>query len=110
MKTAEMSLVGPTRRWRSPELAAGYWGGPAATVASGPQGQSMPRTAAVAITLGPRQRAPGSGGRTVGLRTGPVGRAGVVGASEMATSVRAGVGRDPGAPRRRRRLARQLRA
>jgi hypothetical protein len=29
---------GPSRRWRSPELAAGCWGSSAATVASGPQG------------------------------------------------------------------------
>jgi hypothetical protein len=35
---AHESVRGPQRRWRSPELAAAYWGGPAATVASGPQG------------------------------------------------------------------------
>jgi hypothetical protein len=35
-----MSLVGPLPRWRSPDLAAAYWGGPAATVASGPQGHA----------------------------------------------------------------------
>jgi hypothetical protein len=64
---------------------SGYWGSSAATVAPGHKGQPVPRTAAGAITPGPRQRAPCSGGRTNGLRTGPVGRAGVVGASEMAT-------------------------
>jgi hypothetical protein len=34
----EPSTHGPSRRWRSPELAAGNWGSPAATVASEPQG------------------------------------------------------------------------
>jgi hypothetical protein len=35
---AARAACGPSRRWRSPELAAGCWGGPAATVASGPHG------------------------------------------------------------------------
>jgi hypothetical protein len=75
-------------------------------------GQSMPRTAAGAITLGPGQRTPGSGGRTEGLRTTPVGRAGVGRSSEMATGVVVGsaVILAPGrlrrlAPRRSRRSA-----
>jgi hypothetical protein len=55
-------------RWRSPELAAGYWGSLAATVASGPQGAIYTRDLSrrakrdpVAIprnASGPRQRAP----------------------------------------------------
>jgi hypothetical protein len=36
------AALGPSRRWRSPELAAGYWGSSAATVALGPQGQPAP--------------------------------------------------------------------
>jgi hypothetical protein len=34
--------IDPLRRWRSPVLAAGYWGSPAATVAPMLQGQAMP--------------------------------------------------------------------
>jgi hypothetical protein len=63
----EPSTHGPSRRWRSPELAAGYWGSPAATVASWPQGATYaqdPRTAA---------EAPGSGGRTDGPEAHPSG-------------------------------------
>jgi hypothetical protein len=37
-----MSALGPSRKWRPPELAAGYWVSSAATVAPGPQGQPMP--------------------------------------------------------------------
>jgi hypothetical protein len=46
----------------------------------------MPRAAAGAITPDRGRGAPGSGGRTDGLRTRPVWRAGV-GATEMATGV-----------------------
>jgi hypothetical protein len=97
----EPSTHGPSRRWGSPELAAGSWGSPAATVASGPQGAILcPGLPRGAMTPGPQQRAPGSGGRTDGLRHEPrVGRAGVVGPARWRRA-RGGVGRDPG-----RRLA-----
>jgi hypothetical protein len=47
----------------------------------GHKGQPMPQDPRTAT------EAPGPGGRTGGLRTIPVGRAGMVGASEMATGV-----------------------
>jgi hypothetical protein len=68
-----MSLVGPSRRWRSPELA-GCWGSSAAlgpqgaTYAAGRRGGNHTRSA---------ERAPGSGGRTEVARApsgGPGGR------------------------------------
>jgi hypothetical protein len=37
-RAAISCCLGPLPRWRSPELAAAYWGSPAATVASEPQG------------------------------------------------------------------------
>jgi len=59
---------GPQPRWRSPKLAAGHWGSPAATVAPGPQGATYapdcrggnyPRTAAEGPRLRwPHRRAP----------------------------------------------------
>jgi hypothetical protein len=61
-----VSFYGPSRRWRSPELAAGCWGSSAATVASGPQGATYAPDCRGAITPGPRQRARGSGGRAEG--------------------------------------------
>jgi hypothetical protein len=82
-----MAAHGPQRRCRSPELAAGYWGSPAAAVASGPQGATYAPDCREGQLPQDRERAPGSDGRTDGLRTSPVGRAGVVGASDMATDV-----------------------
>jgi hypothetical protein len=82
-KEAVMTAYGPQPRWRSPELAAGCWGSSAAAVAPGSQGAAYARISAPqAITPGPRKRAPGSSGRP-----SPVARAGVVGASEIATGV-----------------------
>ena len=92
-----MAGIGPLSRWRSPELAAGYWGSPAATVAPGPHGATYARAPPRgAMTPGPQQRAPGSGGRTDGLRTSPVGRAGVA-VRRDGDGRRGGAGRDPGA-------------
>jgi hypothetical protein len=92
---ARAATHGPSRRWRSPELAAGCSGSSAATVALGPQGATYvwdfrargnyTRTA----EEGPRLRWPRR------ARTSPVARAGVVGASEMARGAkhqRRGVG------------------
>jgi hypothetical protein len=90
-----MAGIGPLRRWRSPELAAGYWGSSAATVAPGPRGHApdcrggqLPQDrgrgpqAPVAAPTG-SARAP-SGGPGWSVQRDGDGR-------------RGGVGRDPGA-------------
>jgi hypothetical protein len=65
-----MRPPGPSRRWRSPELAAGCWGSSPAGGAPGPQG------AICAQGPVPRQGPPGSGGRA-DWRSAAPGRAGV---------------------------------
>jgi hypothetical protein len=57
-----MAGYGPLPRWRSPDMAAGYWGSSAATVALGPQEATMPRTAAGILE---QINIEGSGGRIV---------------------------------------------
>jgi hypothetical protein len=74
-----VSFLGPLPRWRSPELAAAYWGSSAATVAPGPQWgpRSSPRApthpglpaVALASVLVPIAAA----GRRRGSRMGPAG-------------------------------------
>jgi hypothetical protein len=71
----------PSRRWRSPELAAGCWGSSAATVAPGPRGNlrvGFPRLGQL-----PQNRRRGPQAPVAAHER----RAGVVGASEMATGV-----------------------
>jgi hypothetical protein len=52
--SSTMTACGPSRRWRSPELAAGCWGGPAATAASGPHGATYAQDPRTAAERGPR--------------------------------------------------------
>jgi hypothetical protein len=70
-------------RWRSLRVAAGYWGSPAVTVASGPQeatyglprGGNYPRTPAEGPRLRwPHRRAPHEARREMAARCGGVGR------------------------------------
>jgi hypothetical protein len=81
-----MTLVGPSRRWRSPELAAGCWGSSAAL---GPQGATYAAGRRGAITPGARKgpQVPVAAPRSHEPRR--EGR--VVGCQRMATGV--GVGR-----------------
>jgi hypothetical protein len=83
-------------RWRSPELAAGCWGGSAATVAPGPQGATYaPYCRGGQLPQDRGQRAPGSGGRTDRLRPEPR-RAGRGGRCQRdGDGRRGGIGRDP---------------
>jgi hypothetical protein len=69
LERAASSVVGPSRRWRSPALAAAYWGSPAATVAPGPQGATYAQDPET--PQGRRRRARPVAPRADGLRTRP---------------------------------------
>jgi hypothetical protein len=83
------SAGGPLPRWRSPDLAAAYWGGPAATVASGPQGHAPDwREGQLPQDRGRGPQAP------VAARPRRAGRGGRC--QRDGDGSRGGVGRDPG--------------